>query len=184
MFMRSTYLSILIFALASTCAFASGPGPLLNSPLLLKTHGAFVEIRDGEYLRIDAINSIEGRIVIQYTVKGKKADPQVFPLSRDSLVKIPSIKQMADQELIGNLTGQIEIVVDGKSHVIGSSGATSPFDDFERFGKSVEAGRAHLEALIGILNRPEIKRPAKPSVPAQEKPSGEKSGTEPGNAPR
>lgn len=166
--MRLIALPFLVFALASTGAFASGPGPLLSSPLLLKNHGAFVEIRDGEYLRRDAIKSIEGRIVIQYSVKGTKADPHVFPLSRDSLAKIPTVKLLADQGLIGNLTGQIEIVIDGKSHVIGSTGTTSPFDDFERFGKSVEAGRAHLEKLIGVLNHRETRGPAVPPVPALE----------------
>lgn len=169
-------LAFLIFALANTCAFASGPGPLLASPLLLKTYGAFVEVRDGEYLRMHAIESIEGRIVIQYDIKGKKADPHMFPLSRDSLEKIPTIKQMADRGLIGNLTGRIEIVIDGKSHVIASTGTTSPFDDFDRFGKSVEAGRAHLEKLIGILNYGEAKSPAKPPVPSQMNATGDKGG--------
>lgn len=138
----------------TTIVHGGGPPPLLTSPLLLNTKGDFIELHDGQYVRASSVSSIEGVISIEYEIDGKKAGPQSFPLSAESLSKIPTIDHVAKSsgEKITNIVARMEIIVNGKSYEIFSTGSNSPFADFERFGKSVTAGREHLEKLLQKVN--------------------------------
>jgi hypothetical protein len=134
------------------CTAAHLNAELVNSPWLLKRHGAYIEMTEGYFRRSSAIANVQALISVYYEKDNKTLLSKSFPLSEKGIADFKTLDRSKFEGATCKVSVMVYINGEIDRHLVKSEG-DDPIKNWDAFNEATFEARAQVEELLNMATQ-------------------------------